>query len=386
MRKKKRVVMVLIFYLTLYFQLSSLNNISTLAGIEEYPAESLVVKDDIAYVAERNGGIELIDASNPGNLENLGRYDDEISVFEELVIVDNYLYAAAGQSGLMIFDISDSASNISPLSEIYDLANITEFLTIVNEIAYIDVNRKGFAIVNVTDPLNPEVKSRNTKDEGYSFGDVYDIAVKDNLAFLVGFDTGLNILDISNKLQPVELYSYTEIPGSNDSLRAISIEVIGDIAYISADRDGLIAFNISDVSTISTLGYYNMTSDIHSKQLYIEGNLAYLITANWYTFEYGFRIINITEPATMIEINSYFVFGNYTEDIFVDNLNNLIYLAQAGDGIFVLDSSDINNLVLIETYEVVVTITTPTDAGIYPLLSLFGVLLILVVNRKKERK
>ncbi len=387
MKKKKGAIIVTVFILILTFQLISLMNTTTSAETLTYPAASIEVKEDIAYVAERTGGIELIDVSDPYNLENLGRFDDDTGNFNELVINENYLYAAAGESGLVIFDISGGTSSISPLSKIYDLANITRFLTIQNEIAYIDINGEGFAIIDVTDPTDPQVLSRNTKDEGYSLGDmVKDIAIKNDYAFLVGYDSGLNILDISNKAQPVISYSYGEIPGTTDSLNAQSVEIIDDVAYIATDGDGLIALNISDISDISILGFYNLTSNTRADKVYIEGNYAYLITSNDLTFEYGMSIIDITEPSNLLEVNTFLVIANITEDIYVDSANDLIYMAQIGDGISVLDASDINNLILIETYEIVVTVTTPTDEGNYPLLSILGMLMILIVNRKKKRK
>ncbi|MCE7741884.1 MAG: hypothetical protein GOP50_05455 [Candidatus Heimdallarchaeota archaeon] len=387
MKKKKRAIILIVFILIFTFQLISLMNTTTTAEILTYPAASIEVKEDIAYVAERTGGIELIDVSDPYNLENLGRFNDDTGNFIELVINENYLYAASGESGLVIFDISGSTSSISPLSKIYDLANITRFLTIQNEIAYIDINGEGFAIIDVSDPTTPIVLSRTAKDTNpaLDFIDSRDIAIKDNFAFLVGYASGITVFDLSDKSNPAQLYTYTEFPGTSESLHVQSIEIVDDIAYIAADTSGLVALDISDPSDISVLGRFNVTTLTIVSEVYIEGNHAYLITSNHINFEYGLRIINITEPSTFLEINNYIAIETMTEDFYVDSVNDLIYLSHSDARISVLDVSDINNLILIETYEIAVTITTPADNGNYPLLSLFGIVVILIITRKKKR-
>ena len=351
----------------IYFNFKGVQETSFYSVSEEPyggPTDAVVVKDGIAYCAERSLGIEILNVTNTNDITEIRQYYDELTSIGELTIQGDILYTSAGESGLVMFDISDVENSFKPLSEIYNLANSTQFVNVQNDIVYLGINRQGFAIINTTDPINPEVLSRNTRIEGYSFGDnVKDIAIKDDLAFLVGYDTGLQIIDISNKSKPVISYSYKYLPGTTDSLNGQSIEIINDIAYVAADQDGLIAFDISDISDLQILGFYNLTSHTRADKVYTDGNYIYLLTSNEITYEYAMRIIDISYPDLMYDINNYVSTGFVIEDIWLDTEEHRIYLGQSGAGLFILDSQYILTLVNIGSYQDTIMITVITLSG-----------------------
>ncbi|MHA1200778.1 MAG: ABC transporter permease subunit [Candidatus Heimdallarchaeaceae archaeon] len=335
-------------------------------GDEPYggPTEAVAVVNGTAFLAERGLGIEILDVTDPNNITEIRQYYDELTSFKELEIEGNLLYTAAGESGLIIFDISDVENSFKPLSEIFNLANSTTFLTVDNHYVYLGINEQGFAIINATDPLNPEVLSRNTRYEGYSFGEkIKDIAIKDNYAFLVGYDSGLQILDISNKSNPVEMYNYDFFPASTETLNAQSIEIVEDIAYIAADKEGLVAFNISDISSIETLGFYNLTTNTRADEVFIGETYAYLLTSNQILFEYELRIIDISNPANLTQRSSYLSIGYIHEDVWLDPANDLIYLARSGAGLLIINTQDIDNLLSLAIYEDTLIISVVTLSG-----------------------
>ena len=339
-------------------------------GEEPYggPSDAVVVVNGTAYVAERGLGIEILNVTDPYNIEEISQYYDELTTFQEMDVKGDLLYTAAGESGLVIFNISNIQEGFAPVSpqalEFYELANTTGFITIEDNYAYLGINQQGFAIINVTDPTDPRILSRCTRYEGYHFGEkVKGIAVKDDYAFLIGYDTGLKVLDISNKSKPVELYDYKYIPSSTETLNAQSIQLVNDTIYIAADRDGVIALNISDVSSISTLGFFNLTSNTRADKIYLGEEYAYLLTSNQITFEYEVKLLNIANTANITEESHYVSVGYIMEDIWVDSENDLIYLAQSGAGLFIVDSHDIYSLQYINNYEDTIFITVITLSG-----------------------
>ncbi|MCK4973147.1 MAG: hypothetical protein KAS52_07480, partial [Candidatus Heimdallarchaeota archaeon] len=60
---------------------------------------SVIVRDNLVYVAERGGGIEIIDITNLDPPTEVIDYYDEVSYFTDMEIQGDYLYTAAGKSG-----------------------------------------------------------------------------------------------------------------------------------------------------------------------------------------------------------------------------------------------------------------------------------------------
>jgi len=166
------------------------------------PSDAVVVSEGIAYVAERGEGIEVLNVTNPQNIVEIRQFYDDYSSFQDLEVRDDLLYTAAGKSGLLVFNISDVTTSFKPFPfpEAQEITNSTNFLTLDGNFAYMGLDGQGFAIINITDPNYLELLSINTRYQGYPFGEkVRDIAIKDDYAFLAAYDSGLAVVDISNK-------------------------------------------------------------------------------------------------------------------------------------------------------------------------------------------
>ena len=340
------------------------------SGIEPFggPSDGIAVSNNILYSSERGQGIEILNITDPENPVEITQYFDELANFRQLEIRGDLLYAAAGESGLIIFNISNIAESFKPISiltsEMVTLANSTEFLTIEGNYAYMGVNSEGFAIIDITDPEYPIIMSRNTRTEGFDFGDkIKDIAVKEDYAFLVGRDSGLRVLDISNKSRPIEIGIYENFPSTTEVLHAQSIEIKNETAFIAAEYKGMVAFNISDPSNVETLGFFNITGSIRSDEVFLGGNYVYLTTTEFSTLEYKIRVIDVTNLANMTEISSFYELGIINEDLWIDSANNRVYAARSGDGILILDIQNINDIVSLGSYEDTIELTVITLSG-----------------------
>ena len=64
------------------------------------PTTSFEYKDDIVFVSERTQGIEVLNISDADNIREIAEYSDDVSSFSDMVIKDDYLFAAGGLSGL----------------------------------------------------------------------------------------------------------------------------------------------------------------------------------------------------------------------------------------------------------------------------------------------
>jgi len=139
------------------------------------------------------------------------------------------------------------------------------------------------------------------------------ITFVNNIAYLAGLSSGLKILDISNPENPVLISSYNAFGGAY----AICIE--NDIAYVAYGQSGIRIFDISNPQDVRLLGSYITPHNSDTYSLTINDNIAYL--ADGY---YGFRIVNVSNPQNPVLISSYVPYSNNSEVHEVVVSNNIL--------------------------------------------------------------
>ena len=330
------------------------------------PAEAIAVDNNIAFVAERSEGIEILDVSQHNETTEIRQYYEEISSFNELVVKDDLLYTAAGRGGLVIFNISNVRESFAPMCHMYDIADTTDFIAVENNLAILDINGKGFAIIDVSNPINPTILSNVTIDT-----DVFDIVINNDLVYVVGFTTGVKIFDISDPENPLLLAEYTDAQlyhiihdPENGTMGAQDIDIVGDLAYITLGNDGLGIFNITDPLNMTLVEYHDETVVGKLYDVQIVNNYGYFVSFDFSLNDLGVRIFDITDPSNLVSINSYYTVVYKTADIFIDTTTNRIFLSQLKGGTQILDMSQVLiELPLIAEYEDTIEITVITLSG-----------------------
>lgn len=169
---------------------------------------------------------------------------------------------------------------------------------------------------------------------------------------LVGAEKGVSVVDISDPLNPVEIYWHN---GSTSVWR--DVKTFGDYAYITTEADdGLLIIDLSPLPNnpiVNTTNYYNNTSYWSSAHnLYIDENgYGYIFGSN--RGNGGAIILDLfTDPMQPIEVGEYDNW--YVHDGVV--VNDILYAAHINDGFFtIVDVSDKLNPVILGTQ------TTPSS-------------------------
>ncbi len=318
---------------------------------------SVIVRDDLAFVAERGGGIEIIDTTNPDSLTEIIDYYDDVSYFTDMEIQGDYLYTAAGKSGLTIFDISNIYDTFSPVSFLPDLANYTTFLAldIDNNLVYLDNNKQGFSIIDVSDVADPQVLSTINIET-----DSLDIAISADYAYLVGYSSGIIVYDVNDPSDPIEVNSFnSEVSIGN--INAYNIKIVGNSAYVALGLSGFAIFDISDPLSISLLGY---KPDIKSFSVEVLGDYSYVTILDDIKLDYGITILDTSNVSDISEISYYNTTLYRTEDIYIDETSNQIFLAQGKGGIHIIDSSNIQALSYINDFKDTRTVNVLVLSGV----------------------
>jgi hypothetical protein len=194
----------------------------------------IAISGDSTYLIGERAGVAIIDSSNHKDLKQAGFYQS-FSAGCNIQSQDKNIYISV-HNGLEIVDASDpfqpfvNSLYLSPV-EIDDVA-------VEGDYAYVVSATSKFHIVNIKDRFYPDLV-------GYLDGEVdQPVVIRDNMAYLGGSGLTLLIADIAEKDNPEEKGRYT--PPSGTPIKAQSILLSGNYAYLAAGPDGLLVMDIRD--------------------------------------------------------------------------------------------------------------------------------------------
>ncbi|MDD3275506.1 MAG: S8 family serine peptidase [Kiritimatiellales bacterium] len=143
---------------------------------------------------------------------------------QNIVVVGSYAYVAAGESGLVILNVSDPKNPV--VAGLCDTAGAATDVAVNNGYAYVADGDKGLAIINVSTPASPWLTGT------YHTNDVQGVAVQSNYVYLAnGSSKNLLVVDVSNPVIPV-------LKGKASELREIhDVFLQGQTAYTAVFED-----------------------------------------------------------------------------------------------------------------------------------------------------
>lgn len=182
-------------------------------------ANDVFVTGDTAYVAAGSGGLKIFDVSNPltpvgtGSLSGGDAWD--------VVVRNNTAYVANGAGGLLVIDVSNPTSlqRVGSLA----LAGTAKGIDVdpALNIAVIAAGSSGLHVVSLANPASP------VRIGGLNGGDVRDVALSGNFAFLADYARSFTSVDLTNPSTPVLRAS---TPSSLGGLLQ-DVTVVGDLAF-----------------------------------------------------------------------------------------------------------------------------------------------------------
>nr|WP_256376189.1 Calx-beta domain-containing protein [Dolichospermum sp. UHCC 0259] len=161
------------------------------------------------------------------------------------------------------------------------------------------------------------------------------VRVVGNYAYIADYDSGLQIIDISNPKTPILKGNY------NTSGNAFGVQVVGSYAYVADDFKGLQIIDISNPTNPILKGNYDTSGWAWNVQ--VVGNYAYVAD-----MDSGLQIIDISNPANPI------LKGNYNTSGYaygVQVVGNYAYVADDSKGLQIIDISNPTNPILKGNYD-----------------------------------
>ncbi|QEE15862.1 LVIVD repeat-containing protein [Promethearchaeum syntrophicum] len=278
-------------------------------------ATDIFIKNDIAFLVDGSDGLEILDISDPLNIQELGQIDNDAgSLYARKVFVsEDVAYLAVKDNGLKLVDISDPR-NPTKIGFYWNNCSILDVI-ISEDVAYIAAGENGVEILNISNPSNIVQISNYTDNYNITWG--LDFNEQENLLYVADRSDGLEILDVSNLNSPVEL-------GQLKLERAIEIEVIGNYAFITLYDNGLSIIDVSDPSDpleISNFEYGVI------KDVAVNGTSCYLVT------DRGLVMLDVSDPVNPVIAN---IYANQYSANGVLIIEDLIFYANGYSGLEIL--------------------------------------------------
>jgi len=228
-----------------------------------FGALGIDVQGSYAYIAYADDGLYVVDIGDPSAPERIGYGPSAGWRFHDVSIVDDTAYVAwdyhDGGGGMVIYDVSDPSR---PVRKGYcETGQLAVGITIDDRFAYIANLTLGVYTIEL---LKPEIPLGSYDTPGQA----YAIAIEGNYGYIADGQSGLQIIDISNRRYP----SFVAELDLQDNV--VNVMIVEQYAYMT----GTEKFHIVDVhdpsNPIFVKSYDQFTGSIGG--LDVRGNLAYL--------------------------------------------------------------------------------------------------------------
>jgi len=276
------------------------------------------LNDEILYVAAESYGLDIVDYSDPANLELINYIFVGGEAFDARVY-DNWLYIGIGIAGLAVYDISMPADPVYSMiwntfggncKNIYiypdgsyllmaDLANGTHILdlTIPNiptwaasvidpghfsltacgsaSYGFCSLSGGGISSFSMDGTVLDEIQSTSSSSIINEFGD---------FLFVSCGDSGLMVVDAGNPSNMEVRYNYF------DPYRPTSMEVLGNVMYLGGITGGL---HILDITNPNNPLYVDSLSITDVRDIIFSPDTVYMYVSN---YQRGIEVYSLDDP------------------------------------------------------------------------------------------
>ncbi len=289
------------------------------AGFYDHPGGphiGVAIAGDYAYVVNSNGGLVVLDITDPTAPDLAGYYDTPSNAIG-VALAGDYAYVADGSSGFEAVDISDptspfGAGSVATVGMAMDVAAAGDYVYVADGVG-------GLQVVDVSTPTSPSLVGA-----GVLSNDARDVAVDGDIVYVADRLDGLLVYNVSNPAVP-------SLVGSYDTPQSMyGVAIAGDYAYIAYAGSGLLVVDISDPTDPVPAGSHGTAGS--ARDVVISGNFAYVAS-----FDGGLEVIDVTDPTNPVGVQSYATAGS-AQGLAVEGAH--AYVACDGAGLFVLSIAD----------------------------------------------
>lgn len=337
----------------------------------------LALHGDQLYTTERAEGLRIFDVSRPRRPRQIGAYPDLQATNDVVVSEDgSHLYVADAERGLVVLDVTAPGTLVersavalpadAPAPPIPPIDPPPLSLQARDGYVYMAAVNYDLVVADVRDPSTPRIAATLTLP-----GDSMDVRLHGHFAYLAQEPVGVAVVDVSNPAAPREL-SIVDLPGCPHAL-ALS----GERAVVTLVGQGLAAIDLSNPEAPRVLSQFLPEGEARNVQL--AGGFAFLARGSG-----GLETYDLREPAPPRLIAQ-----RPTRDFLYDVTLDppYAYLSEGQFGFTILDISDPRSaqaLATLKTPEHAFSITLD-DTTAYTAEGMYGYVAVDAANRSAPR-
>jgi hypothetical protein len=285
-------------------------------------AQDLIKKGNLLYVSQGQGGLAIIDVSDPAKPFLVSTTTEGIRGYStKIAMKDTAVFIANGNFGIGIVSVNDpyhpisfgSNGSVKPVRNIH----------IMGDYLFVATSETGIKIVQVYDAvyINP---LGNISTSGYA----NDVCTYNDSTLLLtaSGEMGLQVFDISNfsggQAAPYPLVGSCD---TKDVAESIALSNTAPIAFMACGTAGLQIINFADTNNIFITGSFSTGG--YAKELIYDNNKVYITTEGR-----GLQIIDVSDlsnPKLIGVIKTEYALG-------IDMDQKYIYLADEKEGIITI--------------------------------------------------
>ncbi len=277
-------------------------------------AEEIDIKGDLAYVADDQAGLQIVDISNPDSIFIIGEYVIDKSIVG-VAVRDTFAYLAVShsQGGIKIINVAQPSEPVFIGEDNWYYGY--NVVAPPNDTMYVYVaGGYWFVVENVSNPQYPSFVRRFSTP-----GDIRGIYVVDSMVYLACEQMGMHIFNLA-KPDSEAMVGWVDTPSN-----ARNIFVKENYAYITDGRAGLVIINVSESENPEIVSIYD-TPD-YANNVFVSGNYAYIADGGG-----GLQVIDISNPEEPVYYGSLEI--SYANDVYVKD--DLIYVADRDMGLVII--------------------------------------------------
>ncbi|MDP8239736.1 MAG: T9SS type A sorting domain-containing protein [Candidatus Hatepunaea meridiana] len=324
-RYTRHVGLILLLLLAILFtgltyaqQHTGIEQISYIRTMWDF-AYDVAAEDSLAYIATGFSGLQILSFASPDNPVFVGYWQDLSLSLTRITIANGRVYAAAGQQGFVIIDVSNPRQPLRDRH--YRNYDVVHDVQVRNNYAFLAAFRDGLIILDVSDPAEPEeVTGIDTP------GELRGLFIENDIAYLADGRTGLQIVDVHDPTTP-ELLATCDVGGTVDRVFAQE-----NLAYLISGAIGLVIVDVSDPEEPEVLSRF--AQDQIPYDVEVQDTLA-CITSGCYM-----RILNVSDPRNPTHL-SFFRASPGDRIRGIALVDNIICLSAGFNGFYTADLTDI---------------------------------------------
>lgn len=284
-------------------------------------AQDVLQKDNLLYIAQGEGGLEIVDVSNPLDPQTVSVTTHGVKGYSDKISMkDSVVYLAAGTFGINVINVAD------PLMPEVTVANLSmkpaKNTFIYGKYMYAAISEQGVGIADVSYPPHPDIRGTV-----YTPGYANDIMVSSdtNRLFVACGEMGFSIINISQIVEGYGVFwqmGWCDTPGYAEDLVVLEDQ---SLAFLACGTYGLQVIDFSDTTNIQIVGSFDGGG--YAKELVYKDQTIYM-TAELS----GLQVIDVSDITNPFLIGS--VDTDYALGLTVDD--KYVYIADEDMGLIVI--------------------------------------------------